>query len=1078
VLQGSGFVEGAGRYTVSGSVVEDTSTSASVDVQSNNGVPNAQARLDSTVLARRGFGQATVQTAGGTSNSVALNTLRPATENGPVGALRDLAIDAANNQFWVADASNPARLLRIDTRDGRVLQSLTLPAEVGSPSSNASLQVLQQSISLANTHVPAGSLLVFNGDSAPDRVVALNATTGEVIASLSLADYNLTAAVFDAATGQLWVADARGAAQRLVQLDPDTGAELGALTLPVSLSAHAALAIHPVTGNVWVGSNTLGAQVMELTRDGSVLRRLDLSTQGLGTGVVTGLAFSADGTLHAASTGGVVIRARLDLDSAVVRPTLTAVVATASQGVAARADVAASNAGQVIELQGTHFDASTRVVFEQRDSTGKLSTVAIKPLLVNGDGTRLQVRVPDLATTGMVRVVNSGTSNFTGLGTPDSRYRNVTVSFVATQSTTVLRFADGGLGSSNQSWGLDNVRVRSGNTTVFEDDFEAAPNAAWSDRTVDGTALGSLGRFSGRFNGIAGQTLTLRDLQPGQTYTLSFDLLVLDLWSNPDEVIRVTADDQPIWRESFVNASNIAADVLAAQSYGQSEGIRLQIVPTLSEFSLGIVSNDANPYTIKGTGFMPGASTATLGGEVVEARFGNGGAVLSGTLHLDGPLRITTEGGYAEVARVKAGVTALPGRITAFAPVAQTGTPANPGEASANTGQILSFEAIGNLNGVLVQFDATDSQGQPTTVTERATVSQATGSSTITVRVPANARTGTVRVLGTEFSAALQIVPTLRASAGRVVPGQEVVIEGTGLAQAGAVVTIDGLVAQVTDVRRLTAGTLGSNQDRELLTVRVPAGAQAGDIRVTTPGGDAALSNGQAVPAANASHLTSIIAVASQGTPRLPAVASANVGQAISLSGIVLRTDARVVFTCMSSSGDLFEQTVRPTVVDLATGRIGVVVPEQATTGRVRLERDTLGVVLQIVPKVTGLTFANPFNLANVVVLGNGFTEGDVQVRMGTLVLPDSGIASGLDVIDRRNTPGAFSNNAITLPSDSKLTSGALTVSTIGGTSAPLARSVSSLEATAVTGTPANPAVASAAPGQRVTIRGSGLNAT
>lgn len=1084
LLRGSGFVEGASRYALGGSVVDDTAVNGSVDVQPNNGVENAQARLDATTLARRGFGQASITTAGGTSNSVDLNTLRPATDTGRVGPLRDLSIDPVTGQLWMSDTANPGHLLRVDPTNGRVLQSLTLPDEAGTPSGDTAVQVLAQALTLAGTAVPAGSLLVFNGASSPDRVVALDPATGRVIASLALANYNLTAAAFDPATGQLWVADTRGAGQRLVQIDLGTGAELNAITLPTSMGTHAALAIHPTTGNLWIGANTLGSQVMELTRDGRVLRQLDLGAQGLGVGnAVVGLAFGLDGTLHAAGANGLIIRANLDQDTAVQRPTLSAVVAVAVQGVPARADAASSNAGQVVELQGTHFDASTRVVFELRDNAGRLSQVAVKPLVVNGDGTRLQVRVPDLATTGLVRVVNSGTTNLTGSGVPDSRYRNVTVSFVATQATTVLRFADGGLdGIGQQSWGLDNVRIRAGADTIFADDFETGANAAWSDRTVDTSALGTLGRFSGRFNGGAGQSLTLNDLQPGQTYTLSFDVLVLDLWGNPDDVIRVTVDDQTIWREAFVNAINIGADA-PVQSYGQSEALRLQIVPTLNSFTLTTASSGIPAYEITGSGFMAGASTLTLGGQALAAPFVGSSdgrrndrlGAIEGRLPVDGPLRITTEGGYAELTRLSNVTAALPARVTSFSAVAETGVPANAAQASANAGQVLRFGAVGNVNSPatggapLVQFAATDSLGRPTTVTVRAVMDSQTGG--FTVAVPLAARTGTVRVLGTEFSTTLQIVPVLRASVGQVVPGQVVLIEGTGLGQEGTTVTIDGQPATVAEVRRVG---LGGNQERELLAVLVPAGAQAGDVRVSTPGGVALLRSGQPVAAADASHLSGTTAVATQGSARVAGAASANVNQLITLSGVALRADDQVVFSCLSAEGFAYEQTVTPTLVDVATGRITVRVPVDATTGRVRLARDTVGLVLQIVPTVSTLASGSA---GEMVVVGSGFAEGAVTVSIGGKEFMDNGLDRfGLDVTNRRVTGGISTNSGITMSLGSGVPAGAIVVRTDGGSSAPLVRSATTLVGTASSGTPRNPTLASAAPGQAVTVQGSGLD--
>jgi hypothetical protein len=77
-----------------------------------------------------------------------------------------------------------------------------------------------------------------------------------------------------------------------------------------------------------------------------------------------------------------------------------------------------------------------------------------------------------------VRVVNRGTANLGFSSYTDSIYRQVTVSFTAGSSSAAVRFADGGLEDiNNESWGLDNVLVKQGASTVFSDNFEAGAKA-------------------------------------------------------------------------------------------------------------------------------------------------------------------------------------------------------------------------------------------------------------------------------------------------------------------------------------------------------------------------------------------------------------------------------------------------------------------------------------------------------------------------------------------------------------------------------------------------------------------------
>ncbi|MDN5881793.1 MAG: hypothetical protein L0H37_05415, partial [Nitrosospira sp.] len=68
----------------------------------------------------------------------------------------------------------------------------------------------------------------------------------------------------------------------------------------------AGLAIDPVTGNLWLGSYSAGATLVELTRTGTEVRRLDLASQGVNNNEISGLAFAPDGSLRIASTHGVV----------------------------------------------------------------------------------------------------------------------------------------------------------------------------------------------------------------------------------------------------------------------------------------------------------------------------------------------------------------------------------------------------------------------------------------------------------------------------------------------------------------------------------------------------------------------------------------------------------------------------------------------------------------------------------------------------------------------------------------------------------------------------------------------------
>ncbi|MEQ1848268.1 MAG: hypothetical protein ABL983_22130, partial [Nitrospira sp.] len=369
-----------------------------------------------------------------------------------------------------------------------------------------------------------------------------------------------------------------------------------------------------------------------------------------------------------------------------------------------------------------------------RDTTGKVSVVSQAPLVVNAAGTRLQVRVPGLATTGDIRVVNQGTDQFEfGTGF-DAAHRNVTMDFTAGTSTAAIHFADGGLqGLGDESWGIDNVVVRQGETVVFADDFEGGASANWSDQRTDNFfPLPSIGRFSGRFSNDAGQVLNLTGLTPGASYGLTFDLLALDSWEGANTSTGFGPDLFIVSMDGVTGlietVSNFAA-VNSAQSFRASDGLRVQVVPTLTAISGR--PGETGVYTLSGSGFMESASTLTIGGvalvdtldhdlfdvsgsDSITTGFNNSiGARTPRTL--EGPVRVTTEGGFAEI---------MPGfdsqairSVTGIVASASLGVAANPTAPSVNTGQTILLQGGGFTGSNQVQFQGVDDSGALGTMT-------------------------------------------------------------------------------------------------------------------------------------------------------------------------------------------------------------------------------------------------------------------------------------------------------------------------------------------------------------------------
>lgn len=83
-------------------------------------------------------------------------------------------------------------------------------------------------------------------------------------------------------------------------------------------------------------------------------------------------------------------------------PGLQTSPAVATQGGAANPANPSANTGQLIQLQGAGFSATTPVVFPTTNDAGVASTLTIFPVSVSPDGTTASVVVPAIATTGPI----------------------------------------------------------------------------------------------------------------------------------------------------------------------------------------------------------------------------------------------------------------------------------------------------------------------------------------------------------------------------------------------------------------------------------------------------------------------------------------------------------------------------------------------------------------------------------------------------------------------------------------------------------------------------------------------------
>src|SRR5687767_7956770 len=87
-------------------------------------------------------------------------------------------------------------------------------------------------------------------------------------------------------------------------------------------------------------------------------------------------------------------------------------------------------------------------------------------------------------------------------------------------------------------------------TVPYTTDFESGAGTEWSIATVNDTHPAAFTKFSGRFANEV-QTLTLDGLTPGTSYTVGFDLYIIDTWDGggASSVVAATAEEK--FRHSF-----------------------------------------------------------------------------------------------------------------------------------------------------------------------------------------------------------------------------------------------------------------------------------------------------------------------------------------------------------------------------------------------------------------------------------------------------------------------------------------------------------------------------------------------
>jgi hypothetical protein len=317
-LLGAGFTEDTNlsvNFTGAPAVVD---SGASIDVTSSF---LANDTLTVTKPAA-GTGPVSVTTVGGTSASVAISVDDPAS----VAGINDLAVFPATagadaGRLLITDASGNISVL--DAATLALVRTITGPGTSGSLVGLAFLgdaTVVQDAVR-GNVNVPAGSLVVVNGNDLPDRLYYLNpAGGGTVLADVPLAgptpvdENGVSSVTYHSGRKTFFVL--RNGTDLVTEINPATGAAIQSFHIGGAIS-NGGIAVHPVRGTLLVGGNSsvieeidpvTGRIIGNYDTVGNVqLGSIDLRQEGVsfqGAGEVSGLAFNNSGQLLSAVAGG------------------------------------------------------------------------------------------------------------------------------------------------------------------------------------------------------------------------------------------------------------------------------------------------------------------------------------------------------------------------------------------------------------------------------------------------------------------------------------------------------------------------------------------------------------------------------------------------------------------------------------------------------------------------------------------------------------------------------------------------------------------------------------------------------
>ena len=230
--------------------------------------------------------------------------------NPQLGRLVSIAYDSTSGNLFLYPEFGES--INEVTPDGALVdQGIPRP---GASSNDFDLDFAQADVNVGGKTVPAGSLLVGNGDDSPPTIYGIDKDAGSVLGSVQVQGVTPVGMAHHPARGTIYLLN--WTTNEVVEVDPATGTVLNRMPVhPPGARTYSGSAfsvfygdvdVHPTTGNLFVlGSNY--PVIRELSPTGQWIGDVDLTSLNIPSGM-SGLAFDNNGDAWVATLDGTVYK--------------------------------------------------------------------------------------------------------------------------------------------------------------------------------------------------------------------------------------------------------------------------------------------------------------------------------------------------------------------------------------------------------------------------------------------------------------------------------------------------------------------------------------------------------------------------------------------------------------------------------------------------------------------------------------------------------------------------------------------------------------------------------------------------